>query len=172
MKKYLVPVSFVIFGLITSCSGDKTETTESSENAATEMIQTEPAADGITGFETPQQPDGSAPATAQPVAATTGNANVKLNPPHGEPGHMCEIAVGEPLPADGKAPAQNNNIQVQSGGPQGITVAPTVNNPAPVNIQPSQPAPGAATTTAPGMNPPHGEPGHDCAIPVGAPLKK
>ena len=26
------------------------------------------------------------------------------------------------------------------------------------------------TQTAPGMNPPHGQPGHRCEIPVGAPL--
>lgn len=28
-----------------------------------------------------------------------------------------------------------------------------------------------AGTTAPGMNPPHGQPGHRCEIPVGSPLK-
>ena len=28
----------------------------------------------------------------------------------------------------------------------------------------------APTQTAPGMNPPHGQPGHRCEIPVGAPL--
>src|SRR5688572_14008415 len=32
------------------------------------------------------------------------------------------------------------------------------------------PAPPAQTTTAPGMNPPHGQPGHRCEIAVGAPL--
>jgi hypothetical protein len=32
------------------------------------------------------------------------------------------------------------------------------------------PAAPAAVTTAPGMNPPHGQPGHNCGIPVGAPL--
>jgi hypothetical protein len=28
------------------------------------------------------------------------------------------------------------------------------------------------TVTAPGMNPPHGQAGHDCAVAVGAPLPK
>lgn len=46
-----------------------------------------------------------------------------------------------------------------------LSSQPTVpgTTPAPV----SQP-----TVTAAGMNPPHGEPGHDCGIPVGSPLKK
>ncbi len=36
------------------------------------------------------------------------------------------------------------------------------------NLGTTQPAP--ATATAPGMNPPHGQPNHRCDIPVGAPL--
>lgn len=42
-------------------------------------------------------------------------------------------------------------------------------------VQPSNPAFQVTTpqvATPPGMNPPHGAPGHDCAIAVGAPLKK
>jgi hypothetical protein len=35
-------------------------------------------------------------------------------------------------------------------------------------LAPAQ-APGGGATA--GVNPPHGEPGHDCSIPVGAPLK-
>ena len=41
------------------------------------------------------------------------------------------------------------------------------------NSTPSILQPNAASTpTAPGMNPPHGQEGHDCAIAVGAPLPK
>ncbi len=42
-------------------------------------------------------------------------------------------------------------------------------------VQPSNPAVQVTTpqvATPPGMNPPHGAPGHDCAVAVGAPLKK
>lgn len=72
-----------------------------------------------------------------------------LNPPHGEPGHDCAIAVGAPLNG---SPAAN--------APQ--SAPPTMNFPtstAPVS------APGG-----PRLNPPHGQPGHDCAVQVGAPL--
>jgi len=79
-----------------------------------------------------------------------------LNPAHGQPGHRCDIAVGAPL---NSAPTQ----QVQaSAAPQGQTV------------QVNQPVVTTTTTTpakvAKGMNPAHGQPGHRCDIPVGAPL--
>jgi hypothetical protein len=76
----------------------------------------------------------------QPVAAGT-------NPPHGQPNHRCDIAVGAPLNSPAKQQPQ-------------VTV-----NPQPAAMQ-------AATPVAPGMNPAHGQPGHDCSIPVGQPLKK
>ncbi len=74
------------------------------------------------------------------------SGNGAVNPPHGQPGHRCEIPVGAPL-----------NAQVENSSPQPVQVNP---NPAPVQ----------QTITAPGMNPPHGEPGHRCDIAVGAPL--
>lgn len=79
-----------------------------------------------------------------PAAGITGG----LNPEHGKPGHRCDIAVGQPLnsPAGGGAPA------------------PAMAAPAPMA------SPAANQTVAPGMNPPHGEPGHRCDISVGAPL--
>lgn len=73
-----------------------------------------------------------------------------MNPPHGEPGHKCEIAVGAPL---NSAPASAAPVTTTS-------LTPAVQTSAPI-----------ASTTAPGMNPPHGEPGHKCEIAVGAPLK-
>ena len=73
-----------------------------------------------------------------------------LNPKHGEPGHRCDIAVGAPL----NSPAQPAQ--------QTVPVIETL---------PTQPA----ALTNPGgivkLNPAHGQPGHDCAIPVGKPLK-
>jgi hypothetical protein len=84
--------------------------------------------------------------TMVPVAAPTAKG---MNPPHGQPGHRCDIAVGAPL----------------NSKPVAKTAAAT---PA---IQPAiaqQPAPVAPT--APGMNPAHGQPGHRCDIGVGAPL--
>ncbi len=45
------------------------------------------------------------------------------------------------------------------------TVPVKIQTPNPVSQQPQ-----ATTQTAQGMNPPHGQPGHDCKIPVGSPL--
>lgn len=83
-------------------------------------------------------------------------AGVRLNPPHGEPGHRCEIAVGAPLDSE-----PTNTQQVINPS------APQLNDaPQPVMIQePAQTATGKGK-----INPPHGEPGHDCAVAVGAPL--
>ncbi len=70
-----------------------------------------------------------------------------MNPAHGQPGHRCDIAVGQPL----------------NSKPVAKTTATTVTSPA-------QQVQAAATPTAPGMNPPHGQPGHKCEIAVGQPL--
>lgn len=73
-----------------------------------------------------------------------------LNPPHGEPGHDCAIAVGAPL----------------NGSPAAKSAQPS----APAMNFPSAPAPVSASPGGPRLNPPHGQPGHDCAVQVGAPL--
>ena len=78
-----------------------------------------------------------------------------INPPHGQPGHDCKIPVGQPL--DGSKLTTGNTTQTMTnqGGPR-------------INMTPPASAP--ATQTPPGINPPHGQPGHDCKIPVGQPL--
>ena len=71
-----------------------------------------------------------------------------MNPPHGQPNHRCDIAVGVPLdspPGTGKSAPPAVSQQITPG--QGNT-----------------------TPTAPGMNPPHGQPNHRCDIAVGVPL--
>lgn len=183
MKKYILISSFAILGLTVSCSEDKNtteETTTPETGTETAISPTEaPAGDAASQ---PVSIDGQ-PAnvvSGQPTTTATPTANtagLKLNPAHGEPGHRCEVAVGAPLPADGSAPAPSSapqNIQMQSSGANTQPISPTP-APAPTSIM-SSPAPSGAPatagTTAPGMNPPHGEPGHDCAIPVGQPLKK
>lgn len=88
-----------------------------------------------------------------------------MNPPHGQPGHKCEIPVGQPL---NSAPSAQNPasqaIQVNGNAP--IQIDPNSVNP--TKITPSQNS--QPVKTAPGMNPPHGEPGHRCDIAVGQPL--
>lgn len=103
------------------------------------------------------QPTATNTASAQPPVSITEVATPSkptaagMNPAHGEPGHRCDIAVGEPLNSKPPPPAS-----VVSTTPPPATTISTPQT--------------AATKTAPGMNPPHGEPGHRCDIAVGAPL--
>lgn len=93
-----------------------------------------------------------APSTPPP---TTNAPGVKLNPPHGQPGHRCDVQVGAPLPST-PAPAPTQT-------PQTVTI------PAPSPAPAPAPNPISVNPNAK-LNPPHGEPGHRCDIQVGAPL--
>ena len=98
-----------------------------------------------------------------PVATAPG-----MNPPHGQPGHRCDIPVGQPLnsnPAPAPSPAPvSQNITVN--GNHTIQIDPNAVSPGKIAIDNN----GKQVKTAPGMNPPHGQPGHRCDIPVGQPL--
>jgi len=135
--------------------------------AALDTVSTTPASQLTTT--TPPQTDtlsaGAAATTAgsaTPTSASTG----PLNPPHGQPGHSCAIPVGAPL----------STVPANTGTP-GASTAPQIQN-SPVTAPAGgasmmQSAPGASATPS-GMsgkpNPPHGQPGHSCAIPVGQTL--
>lgn len=100
--------------------------------------------------------------TSQTVATAPG-----MNPPHGQPGHRCDIPVGQPL--NSKPAAQPNATQSQNiavNGNNAIQIDPNSVSPGKVMIDQN----GKQVKTAPGMNPPHGQPGHRCDIPVGQPL--
>ncbi len=90
------------------------------------------------------------PLPANIAAQAVANTAPGMNPAHGQPNHRCDIAVGAPL-----------------NSPVSKTAAPAVQT----STATTTPAATAAkTVTAPGMNPPHGEPNHRCDISVGAPL--
>ncbi|WP_297097505.1 hypothetical protein [uncultured Draconibacterium sp.] len=113
----------------------------------------------------------------EPQELKTTETEVKINPPHGEPGHRCDIAVGAPLDAPASTPkvepakttqaapvvSTASTTTQQSTGRVGPTIEnlKKLNSPQPINY-----APGASVT----VNPPHGQPGHRCDIPVGDPL--
>jgi hypothetical protein len=94
-----------------------------------------------TATQTPTQTQ----TVAAPIAVAKG-----MNPSHGQPGHRCDIPVGAPL-----------NSPAVTGKPATSQVITQPN----VTVTPS-----ATTSTPKGMNPPHGQPGHRCDIPVGSPL--
>jgi len=101
----------------------------------------------------------AAPVLNMEAAPAANQSTAGLNPEHGKPGHRCDIPVGAALNSPpGTAPA----------------TAPVTSNAAPAVIQTQAPAPVVAQPTAENgqrLNPQHGQPGHDCAVPVGSPLK-
>lgn len=84
----------------------------------------------------------------------TTQSSAGLNPAHGQPGHRCDINVGQPL---NSKPAQTSSTTPTT------TTLPTITSP---TITPTT----NTITVAPGMNPAHGQPGHRCDIKVGQPL--
>lgn len=103
----------------------------------------------------PQQPVGQTTAVTPGQVTQVANG---MNPPHGQPNHRCDIPVGAPLNSPpGKTAAMPNK--------------PTMTiNPAKPQMVASNVSPGNPGVTAPGMNPPHGQPGHRCDVGVGMPL--
>jgi hypothetical protein len=91
----------------------------------------------------------AAPADSKVEIQENSKTTAALNPVHGVAGHRCDIPVGAPLDQ-----AASTNTAQQSNPTISSDVSPVwANKPAPVK------------------NPPHGQPGHDCAVPVGADLK-
>ncbi len=131
--------------------------------------------EGTPTLEQPQEeslilePDAS---TLQPSAT-----EIKLNPPHGEPGHRCEIPVGSPLngsgevtvPAPTTAPAPPPPVTTESTN-NPASMAPTVENARLLNATQVTQTGAPATGEKPKNNPPHGQPWHRCDIAVGSPL--
>lgn len=112
------------------------------------------SAGGSNGLPTTYQTE---PTAQAPVAG------VKLNPPHGEPGHICEIPVGDPLPADGATTAAQPAVQAAPARPMPINPGATSVMNRPINTS-------VPTGPKPKFNPPHGEPWHTCDLEVGEPL--
>jgi len=161
----------IVTSLITfSCKDEVEETAETTSGAPKEIIMPRvqplpmPATTNMTSV--PNQPIQNVPqAVPQPVATAKG-----MNPAHGQPGHRCDIAVGAPLNSPkGVAPltapaAPKATYTTTKTPPSTTTSIPLTTTPALLN-------PGE-TTTAPGMNPPHGQAGHRCDVAVGAALPK
>jgi len=97
-----------------------------------------------------QNSTGSNPAVpAKTISATIAEG---MNPPHGQPNHRCDISVGAPL----NAPPGKTTAAPSKSAPMSVTGAPkttytTSEVPTVINNTPS--------TTAQGMNPPHGQEG-------------
>jgi hypothetical protein len=94
--------------------------------------------------------------TIQPINTSTESETVALNPPHGQPNHPCDIAVGAPL----------NTLPTPSSLLNQPQQTPTNN----ANTSPTQSNPNNNTGVKPATNPAHGQPYHRCDLKVGDPL--
>lgn len=166
MKKYILLFSAV--GLITmvSCTpaqkDSKQQPVQQQNQAPQTIVKSDTSATII-----------SAPATAasnEPAVVNATATPPKLNPPHGQPFHRCDIAVGSPL---NTAPAKPATTAIRTGAAPTLENAARLNNPQANNPQvnnPTAPTVANASATPPKLNPPHGQPFHKCEIPVGSPL--
>ena len=176
MKK-LVTSLFIVSVVVFSCkkeeeapapkASDAVSVFSDSFSGPTDTVVPPPPTTDVQNIQ--PMPGQSATTTVQPVATAKGK-----NPAHGQPGHRCDIAVGAPLnspPGNASKPApiaktttiSSNSAQPGVVSSNGATIT-TTNNATPTTVSP--------VVTAPGMNPPHGQEGHDCAVAVGAPLPK
>ena len=155
--KTVIASAFLASILFTSCKKEL-EPQESSETPAVEAASAEPQKIEQQfdvqnpNAQTVQMPNQVQNQTAAPTAPG-------MNPPHGQPNHRCDIAVGAPLNSP-KGATPPPPAQMQQSTPQGQA-----------SVTPVDMASGTVAT-APGMNPPHGQEGHRCEIAVGAPLPK
>lgn len=89
--------------------------------------------------------------TTAPTKSSTSSAT-GLNPAHGQPNHRCDIPVGSPL---NSKPTSKPLTPAQAVVPAAT----------PVKVN-------AIISAGLKLNPAHGQPGHDCSIKVGEPLKQ
>ncbi len=159
MNKYFVLIAAVGMIIMISCTPAKKESKPVQVQQQNQVPQTILKSDTSATIS-------SVPATATSKEPTVVNASAtppELNPPHGQPFHRCDIAVGSPLNA--AAPAKPTATAIRTGA------APTLENAARLNnSQANTPTVANANATPPKLNPPHGQPFHRCEIPVGSPL--
>ena len=147
--------------LVVSCKKDEKPTYIKDETGAQQsapMVNNNPQPSLLNQAGIP-----TAAPTSQSVATAPG-----MNPPHGQPGHRCDIPVGQPLNGAGgtAAPTNPSTQNVTVNGNNSVQIDPNAVSPGKIMIDQN----GKQVKTAAGMNPPHGQPGHRCDIPVGQPL--
>lgn len=172
MKSKIVLSAVMSFTLLAvSCKKEEETTTSDSKPKEIIMPRVQPIPAQSTQPVIQNMPtQGQQPVTTNQAVTTTQTpvaTKPGMNPPHGQPGHRCDIAVGAPL----NSPKTTKPAATGAGTAIVQQVTPTTTSQpaaAPAILSPNS----EQTTTAPGMNPPHGQPGHQCGIAVGAPLPK
>ena len=141
-----------------SAMKDTTQAEVANSGGVAQNIQTVPTTLGANGVVSPAPTNNA----QQQVIPVQNSAPAKtapgMNPPHGQPGHRCDIEVGAPL---NSTPTKTSTT---SAPVQTQTLPATVA--APQNVQTQTAASGAKPAT----NPEHGQPHHRCDLAVGVPL--
>lgn len=175
-SKFYLAIALALFLTQSSCKKEETVSTQETPEAEKPKVES------------------ATPAPAPATETNTAGQPPKLNPPHGQPYHRCEIAVGAPL--DGSSATPQALPTAQTSAPKSFfkevkpteTVAPaapsqvtqTITN-GQVNTTQTGGAKITTTTTPsnsttqvntpkPKINPAHGQPHHRCDIKVGDPL--
>lgn len=148
-KLYITAFTAASLFVLISCSPARNDSRQQSTQTQQQQLNNQnnnPDAGPAVGLtEDTATPDETG--TTEPAAETTdqstaneSTSQVMINPPHGQPGHRCDIPVGQPL---------------NSTEPAAETTSQSTAN---------------SNTSQVMINPPHGQPGHRCDIPVGQPL--
>ena len=176
MKSKLIFSSLLALSItLISCKKEESKTeTEAVTTSTTEQPVIVPNVQPIP-TQTYAQPNQQVITPAQNTTQTVTQAPVAtkpgMNPPHGQAGHKCDIAVGAPL---NSPVAKAATPTATSGKPSFTTTTTSTPNPT-STVQSGTPEllkTDTPVATAPGMNPPHGQEGHRCDIAVGQPLPK
>lgn len=93
MKIKILSFAFLLSLLWLSCKNEAPTQTE-----AAPAETTQPATQPQTAEQPVMQQNPTIQQEATPQMNATDASGQKLNPPHGQPGHRCDIAVGAPLP--------------------------------------------------------------------------
>lgn len=171
MKRSILPL-LALAAALCSCDNESSENNTSTDASITVPV-TEVAAPVTSEVAVPQATTASVGTVKHPPTklgtlmnlnasrSTFTTASTGLNPAHGMPGHDCSLPVGAPL----------NGGQAAVSAPVQTVAQPTA-TPAPSNQLSGLTQPNFKVDPNMAINPAHGEPGHDCSIPVGAPLVK
>ncbi len=165
-QKILVSFTLLILFALVSCTPAQDGSKQQTENPGRQHKQTQQ--------NTVKEVSPSIPATETPESIQSGQTAEKiiLNPPHGQPGHRCDIPVGNPL--NGAPATKVTEVAKPTPEPAKAIVnnptAPTIENANRMNPSNTRSTSEPATGTKPRNNPPHGQPWHRCDIPVGSPL--
>lgn len=176
--KFRLILPLVAFALV-SCKDElqvQEQTVDLNSVTPTKYVSNQPATESPADWaEQARQANSPTPSPATATPATAPG----MNPPHGQPGHRCDIAVGAPLnsaaakqsPQSGQSISINTNGQVSGGENSNVKITRTDNttNQSTTTTVPANTAINSGAVK-PGTNPPHGQPGHRCELAVGAPL--